>query len=378
MTPKTRFLNACVGKTVDRVPLFLKGFQLITHRDEVAQIEDPLRRGLAERVYPLQNAFHVHPTGLNRYYVTPPQQIREHTAKLDSSENRIAEYRIDTPRGELRYEVGSNDRTETSWHVSYPVKTLDDLEAIRSIPWELPRNVRPLHSRPADPNERILTMIRISSPVVCVADTMSFEMFLELCATDLPLVERMTRECYERVADILEYHLSMNTIDMVWIGGSEYVTPPMASPRVYDALVAPFEKKLIATAHEAGSLIWVHCHGCVRNALNLVANNGADLFEPVEPPPDGDIEFSEAKRLVRDRLTLGGNIESRIIEGGERDEVIDAVHAAFEGGTNRMMLIDSAGSVRKYTSRMTENYHAIIDTWESLSLQVDGRSSADD
>jgi hypothetical protein len=378
VTPKTRFIHACVGNNVDRVPLFLKGFQLITHCDEIVQIEDPLRRGLAERVYPLQNAFHVHPTGLNRYYVTPPQQIHEHAAKLDSSENRIAEYRIDTPRGELRYEVGSNDRTETSWHVSYPVKTLGDLEAIRSIPWELPRNVRPLHSRPVDPDERILTMIRISSPVVCVADTMSFEMFLELCATDLSLVERMTWECYERVAEILEYHLSMNSIDMVWIGGSEYVTPPMASPRVYDVLVAPYEKRLIAAAHEAGALVWVHCHGCVRNALDWVANNGADLFEPVEPPPDGDIEFSEAKRLVKDRLTLGGNIESRIIEGGERDEVIDAVRSSFNGGTNRMMLIDSAGSVRKYTSRMTENYHAIIDTWESLSLEVDGRSSSHD
>ena len=367
MTTKERFVGACRGAPVDRVPIFLKGFQLFTSRDQIAAIDDPLRRDLAERIYPLQNAFHIHGTGINRYFVTPPQLIHEHASTIDAAGNQTSEYHIKVEGGELTYEIGRNDRTETSWHVSYPVKTLRDLEAIRSVPWELPENSSPLMSRPQDPDDRLLTMIRISSPIVCVADTMSFEMFLELCATDLELISDLTRECHERISELLRYHLSGNAIDIVWIGGSEYVTPPMAAPEVYRSLVGPYEKELVETAHEAGALVWTHCHGSVYNALEIVAAGGTDLFEPVEPPPDGDVEFAKAKYLVRDRLTLGGNIESRILEAGESDEVVKAVNCAFEGRNDRMILIDSAGSVRKYTDRMAHNYHALIDTWESIS-----------
>jgi len=141
----------------------------------------------------------------------------------------------------------------------------------------------------------------------------------------------------------------------------------MASPRLYDELVHVYEKQMISRAHELGSLCQVHCHGNIRSTLGKIIERGADYTEPVEPPPDGDIEFNEAKQLAGGRITLGGNIESRIIDGGSPEEVEEAVRMAFEGSKYRMVLKPSAFPISRLTERMFNNYNHMIDLWEKLS-----------
>ena len=94
---------------------------------------------------------------------------------------------------------------------------------------------------------------------------------------------------------------------------------------------------------------------------------GCDYFEPVEPPPDGDITFVEAKALAKGRITLGGNIESRILELEDAGVVEKAVRRAFAGGKDRMVLQTTAGPLAEISPRMIENYHRLIDVWEELS-----------
>ncbi len=111
----------------------------------------------------------------------------------------------------------------------------------------------------------------------------------------------------------------------------------------------------------------VHCHGNVRSTLEMVIERGGDFFEPVEPPPDGDITFAEAKSLAAGRITLGGNIEARVLENETPDVVEKAVRAVFEGGTDRMILKLTAGPVSAVTKDMAANYHRVVDVWEELS-----------
>jgi len=156
-------------------------------------------------------------------------------------------------------------------------------------------------------------------------------------------------------------------VDYVWMGGCEWVTPPMASPRTYEALVQPFEQPIIAAAHEAGAVAHVHCHGHIRDTLEMVIRRGADFLEPCEPPPDGDITFAEAKALAAGQITLGGNIEARVLECEDETAVERACRAAFEGGAERMVFQTTAGPYCAMTPRMVANYHCLIDIWEELS-----------
>ena len=358
------------GQSADRVPLVLPGCQVAAEAD-LARIDDPLRRRIAERAWR-----HMHfdvgvNSCVNRYLVTPPQRIRSTVEKLPDGRRRTHEA-IDTPKGELTSLVEWNPLSpQTSWTLKYPCETYDDIEAIASVPWELPRGLEPpkLDALPADFAERGIVRTGVSSPFVCVGGMMRYERFLELCATDLPLIEELTEVCRQRIMDVLEVLFSRPGIEYVWMGGSEWVTPPMAAPRVYDTLVQKQERDIIDYVHgHSDVVVHIHCHGRIRDALPKTIARGADYTEPCEPPPDGDITMSEAKALSAGRITLGGNIEARILCNESEDAVERAVRAAFEGGRERFVLAPTEGPSPRLAERELRNYMRLIDVWEELSV----------
>ncbi|MFP4057743.1 MAG: uroporphyrinogen decarboxylase family protein [Candidatus Brocadiia bacterium] len=368
MTPRHRLLRTLRGGRVDRVPLVLPGFQC-SSREGLTEIGDPRRRQVAERVFDRLHFDVGVPAHANRMLVTPPQRIRTEAEELAGGHRRIRGV-IDTPKGELAFVREWSPEANTSWAIKHPVSTYEEIEKIASVPWERPEGLAPpdLGELPADFPRRGIVATRISSPFVCVAGMMPREWFLELCLTDLELVRELTDICRQRMLDILGVLLSRPGIEYVWIGGSEWVTPPMASPRIYDALVQEQERDLIACAHEkAGAVAHIHCHGRVRHALRRTIERGGDYTEPVEPPPDGDITMAEAKALAAGRITLGGNIECRVLAYGTREDVERAVRAAFEGGKERFVLRPTEGPSPRLDPREFENWMIMIDLWEELS-----------
>jgi len=364
---RERLLKTLRGEPHDRVPLVLEGFGF-NGREEIETIDDPLRRELAERVYPHVNGrVHVGGGG-NRYFVTP-QQAMTHDAHTEPDGTVVTTTRLDTPAGELTAVASQNPITRTSWHNKYPCESLADIEKIRSIPWQMPPKIAPPDTSdlPDAFGERSILMAGTSSPFVCVAGMMPYEYFLELCATEFELLRELTAECLRRELDLLEAVLAEHAVEYVWMGGCEWVTPPMASPKIYEALVQPFEAAIIERVHAAGAFAHVHCHGNVRDTIDLAVARGADFFEPVEPPPDGDIPFAEAKQRVAGRMALGGNIEARILECGTLDEVAQATRAAFEGPNDRMVLQTTAGPIGRMNPQVLANYHRMVDLWEQLS-----------
>ena len=87
---------------------------------------------------------------------------------------------------------------------------------------------------------------------------------------------------------------------------------------LYRELVQDFERKVIERIHAGGDISHIHCHGNVRSTLELAIQRGGDFFEPVEPPPDGDITFAEAKALANGRITLGETLKREYWRRGGR------------------------------------------------------------
>ncbi len=367
MTPRERFLTALRGGTADRAPLSLPGF-IYRNIEQLERENDPLKKRLAERILPETHYFVHVPAYLNRYLVTPPQFFRE-TGRKEKDGTTTYTQEIRTPKGPLTAIRATNPLTATSWQVKYPVETPEDIDKISSVAWELPDKLATpdLKDLPADFDRRGIVQTSVSCPMVCVAGMMPFESFLELCVTDLPLVKELTEVCTKRTLAVLDVLLPAKKIEYVWMGGCEWLTPPMASPRLYNELVQPFEERIIQRIHAGGALAHVHCHGKVSDSLEQVIARGADFFEPVEPPPDGDITFAEAKRRTAGRMTLGGNLEARVLENEDVATVEQAVRAAFEGGTARMVLQTTAGPLDKLTPAIAQNYHRLIDLWQQLS-----------
>ena len=368
MTPRERLLRTMRGETADRVPLSLIGFHC-RGEEALDAMQDPLRRAVSERILD-QTHFDVGvPAHINRFLVTPPQRMATQARDLGNGHREVRGV-IDTPKGELTYLHHVDPDSGTTWTVKYPVETEDDIEKITSIPWELPRGLGPpqLERLLEAAGQRGIVRTGISSPVVCVAGMMSYELFLEMCATHLELMQELTELCLWRTLDVLDVLFSKPGIEYVWIGGSEWVTPPMGSPAVYDALVQEQERAIIDfIRRKSMAVVHIHCHGHVRHALERTIEREADYTEPIEAPPDGDITMAEAKRLADGRITLGGNLEARVLCSGTPDDVTRAVEAAFDGGKQRFVLQPTAGPSPKLGEHEFRNWMRVIDVWEALS-----------
>jgi uroporphyrinogen-III decarboxylase len=189
-----------------------------------------------------------------------------------------------------------------------------------------------------------------------------------LCATDLELIKELTEICRQRILDCVKVLFSKPGIEYFKMGGSEWVTPPMAWPEIYDTLVQEQEKSIIDYIHEnSDAVVHIHCHGRVRHALKRMIERGADYTEPVEPPPDGDITLAEAKEMAAGRITLGGNVECRVLCNESEDTVEEATRAAFEGGKECFVLRPSDFPSRVLGEKEYRNYMRMIDVWEELS-----------
>lgn len=56
--------------------------------------------------------------------------------------------------------------------------------------------------------------------------------------------------------------------------------------------------------------------------LPRIALFTSDLaWRPLEPPPDGDVELHEARKILRTETVLIGNIEERLFEIGRKTDI---------------------------------------------------------
>ena len=136
MNPRDRLLAALRKEKPDRVPLVLHGLIFPT-RERIDALQDPARREIAHRIFDETAAEVRLGSHVNRYFVTPPQFMKgRDVPKKDGTVTTTTEIR--TPRGPLTAVTERNALTDTIWTIKYPVESLEDIEKIRSIPWELP------------------------------------------------------------------------------------------------------------------------------------------------------------------------------------------------------------------------------------------------
>lgn len=123
-----------------------------------------------------------------------------------------------------------------------------------------------------------------------------------------------------------------------WFGtwALEMLIPPWMGRRLFDEWVFPYDKMVNDAIHIIGGRHRSHCHGESMGFLVRMAEMGLDATEPLEPPPFGDVDLAEAKRLVGDHMMLSGNIPSQdfvtCTPEQVRQWVKDAIAAAAPGG----------------------------------------------
>ena len=362
LTSRERILRTVRGEPVDRVPVMAPIQWSPLWRingEEPEWTADPnyaAVRELCEQYCDELVGFDVGGIFDRRFLLIPPEFIDPQPVEHDGSRARQATI-VHTPKGDLRTVEEWDEGVRTAWYTEPLLKDRDDVARLLSVPSRFDKPDLSQSFRQRDLlGDRGLCQVEVSTPLVCASRTMHFDLFLEWCASEWDVIDTLIRTAQERIHERLKWVLEQGGGPVVWFGGSEQATPPMMPPRLYDAFVAKNDGPLFDLAHQNDCLVHVHCHGRISGILARMLALGVDMTDPVEPPPQGDVEIGEAKRCTQGRITLMGNIEFCDLEFAQPDAIERNVkHAILDGGREHTILYCSATPISTVSDRYRDN-----------------------
>lgn len=126
-------------------------------------------------------------------------------------------------------------------------------------------------------------------------------------------------------------------VDAVLIS-SAFAGGGFISPRMYAQFVAPFERKVVDSLHEAYPDVPVYTHTCGKlgDRLEMLVDTHTDGIDTLDPPPLGNTELSEAKARIGQKLFIKGNMNAVALLTDTKEEVIsratEALNVGKQGG----------------------------------------------
>ncbi len=270
-------------------------------------------------------------------------------------------------KGDLTSLHRRDDDLHTRWTLEHLLKNIEDIDRYLAIPYEPPElDMAPFLSEREALGHKGVMMISVDDPICVAAELFEMGQFLSYAVTNEREITYFLDRIHERQMDCLRKILRHNVRDVIFrICGPEYATPPYLPPAYFRKYVTPYLERICRAVREAGGFARVHSHGKIARVLDQVVASGAQGLDPIEPPPDGDIELSEVKRRYGDRLCLFGNIELRELEHSSREKVDALVKRAMdeakEGGG--FVLMPTAAPINVPLSKKTgENYLQYIES----------------
>jgi hypothetical protein len=272
---------------------------------------------------------------------------------------------LHTPLGDLTAEHRSEAKNASGATVEHYCKDISDLDKILSIPYE-----------PVDPDmgeylraagelgDAGLMMVSLGMPVGVAYGAAHPQDFALWTLTELDTLKRFTQVFFERQYTWMKKALDAGAGPVWFCVGTEFVAPPLCSPKAFDTLVKPYDGALFDLIHQYGGRVIVHHHGNISAILERIADVGADGIQPIEEPPIGDCTMAAAKARIGDRVCLVGSVQYDDIERLSPDELEELIHRqirdAAEGGG--MILAPTAGPyAAELPPRQQTNYIRFIE-----------------
>jgi hypothetical protein len=383
MTRRERLMATLRGEPVDRPPVSfyeIGGFKIdLTDPDPYNIFNAPDWKPLVQlaedrtdiiRTMSPVRARSIDPTGSSisgRW----PEFFQEDTS--DDGETRITRTVL-TVAGRTMTQVTKRERQiNTIWTVEHLLKDAADLEAYLTIPDEVFEeriDTGPLETEEAALGDRGILMVDTEDPLCAAAALFNMEDYTVLAFTEPALfhrlLEKMARRIHPRTAEV-----SRRLPGRLWrIYGPEYASEPYLPPRLFDEYVVRYVAPMIRDIHAHGGYARIHCHGRLKNILDMIAGMGADALDPIEPPPQGDMELREVRHRHGQQLALFGNLEIADVEMLPTPRFTEMVKRALAEGTagegRGFVLQPSASPYGRELSPVTmRNYETMVQMAEN-------------
>jgi hypothetical protein len=121
-------------------------------------------------------------------------------------------------------------------------------------------------------------------------------------------------------------------VDAVLIS-SAFAGGSFISPRMYREFVVPYERRVTDAVKALRVPVYTHTCGKIGDRLELMLETGTQGIDTLDPPPLGNVELAEAKRIIGDRLFIKGNMDSVALLACQiPDQVIALATACLRAG----------------------------------------------
>ena len=290
------------------------------------------------------------------------------TERWDDGDQHVTQTTVHTPTRPLTTVTSHSDAVNTTWTREHPAKDLEDLAAYLALPWE-----------PGEPDfgelekawqdlegGRGIPHISVADPICEIAASFELGQFLVYAMTETETIAAALDQLHERYVESLRRILTgpvRNTVIRIY--GPEYATPPYLPPELFRRFVTRYDAEYVRMIHEAGAFARIHSHGKVARVLDQIVEMAPAVLEPLEPPPDGDIDVASLKAAVGDRICLMGGIELHYLEACDGDFVEDVVRKTMAAGKpgGRFAIMPTACPLNVSLPPKSEaNYFRFIET----------------
>jgi len=236
----------------------------------------------------------------------------------------------------LRERTRRDPDINTIWVEEHLLKDLDDLKAFLELPLEpvagSARTKSVLDAEEALGDSGIV-MLDTPDPLCLAAELFDMSDYLVVAMSEPTLFRRLL----DRLAPFLYSIVGIVSEALpgrLWrIYGPEYATPPYLPPRLFREYVAAYDQAIIDAIHRHGGYARIHSHGKIKEVLEPLHDMTIDGLDPVEPPPQGDVELRFVRETYGREWVLFGNLEISDIENLPADRFAEKIKRAMAEGT---------------------------------------------
>ncbi|MHC4752823.1 MAG: uroporphyrinogen decarboxylase family protein [Planctomycetota bacterium] len=248
------------------------------------------------------------------------------------------------------------------------LRDIDDLKAYLQLPDEIfaeDVNVAGLIEEDKNLGDNGIVMVDTEDPICAAASLFSMENFTIVALTEQKLFHRLLEKLSHHIYTRIEKTAKAFPGHLWRIFGPEYATEPYLPPYLFKEYVVRYAGPMVETIQSHGGFARIHCHGRIRAILDCIVEMGATAIDPIEPPPQGDVELEYVKRRYGKDLVLFGNLELSDIENMEPADFEKLVEKALMDGTSGqgkgfVLMPSAAPNGRKITSKMMANYETMV------------------
>ena len=261
-----------------------------------------------------------------------------------------------------------NPEVDTIWTIEHLLKSIDDLKAYLELPDDIfaeEIDVNSLIEEDQKLGDRGIVMVDTEDPICAAASLFSMEDYTVVALTEQRLFHRLL----EKLSGHIHARTEKTAIGFpghLWrVYGPEYAAEPYLPPQLFAEYVVRYTGPMVETIQKRGGFARIHCHGRIRAVLDHIVEMGATAIDPIEPPPQGDVELAQVRREYGEKLVLFGNIEYADIENAEPARFERIVEKSLSDGTQGwgkgfVLMPSSAPISRKITPRVLANYETMV------------------